>query len=122
VTPSGADSRWVLLLRDGDEAALTDAAGMVAGAASLGIAVTVVWLAAALDALVSGQIEALEQEEAAAGRLLAAARETGRVRYLACSAASVRAGIANVREAVDEVVGWPTVVSLIRSSERAFVF
>ena len=56
--------------------------------------------------------------------LLAGARETGRVRFLACSASAVRSegGIGAVRDRVDDIVGWPTVVGLIRAASKAFVW
>jgi predicted peroxiredoxin len=113
---------WILLLRDGNESALNDAAAMAAAAVSLGIDVILVWFGAALETLVSGRIEELGEEEAGAGRLLRDARETGRLRSFACSASAVQAGADAVRARVDEVIGWPSVVSLIRSAERAFVW
>jgi predicted peroxiredoxin len=115
--------RWVLLLQRGTEEVLYEAAAMTAAAASLGITVTLVWFDAALEALVSGRLEETEGE-ASAARLLSAARETGRVRSLACSASMIRARLEpeRVREKVDDVVGWPTAVSLIRSAKKAFVW
>lgn len=97
---------------------------MTAAAVSLGLEVTLVWLDGALDALVSGRLEEEVDEEAGAGRLFTEARETGRVRYLACSAASVRSklGLDRVREKVDDIVGWPTAVGLIRAAEKSFVW
>ena len=124
--PAGtaARPRWVLLVRDGSEANLSDAAAMTAAAVSLGVDVTVVWFGAALAALAAGQLDARAEEEESAGRLLREARRGGRVRYLACSASAVRTadGVAAVRSKVDEIVGWPTAVSLIRAAERAFVW
>jgi predicted peroxiredoxin len=115
--------RWVLLLQRGTEEVLYEAAAMTAAAASLGIAVTLVWFGAALEALVSGRLEEAD-EEASAARLLSAARETGRVRSLACSASMIHAHLQleRVREKVDDVVGWPTAVALIRSAKKAFIW
>jgi hypothetical protein len=55
---------------------------------------------------------------------MAGARESGRVTFLACSASAVRSegGVAAVRGRVDEIVGWPTVVGLIRRANKAFVW
>jgi len=121
MTGGASGSRWVLLLESGDAGRLTEAASMAASAASLGSDVTLIWLAGALQALVSGR---LDDGPGSAADLLAEARETGRVRMLACSAAAVRRGASpdTVRSCVDEVVGWPTIVSLLRSSEKCFVW
>ena len=116
--------RWVLLLASGEPARLSEAAAMTASAASLGIDVTLVWLSDALDALVSGRLEAEAEEPGSAARLFAEAREAGRVRSFACSAAMVRSGVSpsRAREMVDEIVGWPTVISAIKTAERSFVW
>lgn len=120
---------WVLLLQRGSGDVLYEAAAMTAAAVSLGLAVTIVWFDGALQALSSGELDgedgAIDPGTAAgAGRLLSEARSTGHVRYLACSASLVagRGGVASARERVDDVVGWPTAISLIRSAERAFVW
>lgn len=114
---------WVILLHRAEARSLREAAAMAASAASLEISVTIVWFAAALDLLVSGEIGDSEAEETIAG-LLASARGTGRVRHLACSASAVDAegGVEAVRGRVDEIVGWPTVVGLIRGASKAFVW
>jgi hypothetical protein len=113
---------WVVLLHQDEERGLYEAAAMAAAASSLDVSVTLVWFDAALDALVSGKLESGDDEGVAG--LLAGARETGRVRYLACSASAVRSGggVAAVRGKVDEIVGWPTVVGLIRAASKAFVW
>ena len=115
---------WVLLLQRGDEDTLFEAAAMAASAVSLGLSVTLVWFDAALEALVSGRLEESDSDSRNPGRLLAEARESGRLRSLACSASLSRAKAPpeRVRELVDEVVGWPTAISLIRASERSFVW
>lgn len=114
---------WVILLHRAEARSLREAAAMAASAASLDVSVTLVWFAAALDLLVSGEIGDSEEEETAAG-LFASARGTGRVRYLACSASAVdsEGGVEAVRRKVDEIVGWPTVVGLIRAASKAFVW
>ena len=115
---------WVLLLQRGDEDTLYEAAAMAASAVSLGLEVTLVWFDAALAALVSGRLEEPDDEARNAARLLAEARESGRLRSLACSASLSRAGTTpdGVRDRVDEIVGWPTAISLIRAAERSFVW
>ena len=122
---SGPDpGSWIVLLQRGEEDSLYEAAAMTASATSLGLSVTLVWFDAALDALVSGRLEEAGRRPASAGRLLASARETGRLRSLACSASAVdmRDEIDRVRACVDEIVGWPTVVSLMRSASKAVVW
>jgi predicted peroxiredoxin len=116
-----ARPRWVLLLRDAD--ALPQAAGMAAAAVSLGTDVVLVWLSDALAALAAGRLEDLDAPDGVA-RLFAEARETGRVTQLACSADAARleGGVPGVRDRVDEIVGWPTVVSLLRGADRSFVW
>jgi len=123
---AGAPERpfWVLLLQRGAEDVLYEAAAMTAAAVSLGIDVTLIWFDAALEALVSGRLSEEGEDPASAGRLFAEARETGRVRHLACSASVV--GRRLDREAlgrrVDEIVGWPTAIALIRAAEKSFVW
>jgi predicted peroxiredoxin len=115
---------WVLLLQRGAEDVLYEAAAMTAAAVSLEIDVTLIWFDGALEALVSGRLAEEGEDPGSAGRLLAEARETGRVRLLACSASVV--GRRLDREAlgkrVDEIVGWPTAIALIRAAERSFIW
>lgn len=126
--PKGAEEPrrpgWVLLLQRGEEASLSEAAAMTAAAVSLGIDVTLVWFGAALETLVSGRLAELEEERSGAWDLLRESREAGRLRFLACSASAVAApgGVPAARGHVDEIVGWPTAISLIRSAERSFVW
>jgi predicted peroxiredoxin len=114
---------WVVLLHRDDESGLYEAAAMAAAASSLDVSVVLVWFDGALEALVSGKLDDFGEENDVAG-LLAAARETGRVRFLACSASAVRSGggVEAVRGRVDEIVGWPTVVGLIRAASKAFAW
>ena len=114
---------WVLLLHRDEDRGLYEAAAMAAAASSLDVSVTLVWFDAALEALVSGKLDDSGEENGVAG-LLAGARETGRVRFLACSASAVRSGggVEAVRGRVDEIVGWPTVVGLIRAASKAFAW
>lgn len=132
MSDAGSAARWVLLLQRGSEDVLYEAAAMTAAAVSLGIDVTLVWFDHALAALAAGRLDgATDPGESdrpgtfgAAGRLLREAREAGRVRFLACSASALAGagGIAGARKRVDDVVGWPTAVALIRSAEHAFVW
>ena len=121
---NGGGETWVVLLQRGDSDSLYEAAAMAASATSLGVSVTLVWFDAALEALVAGRIDEAADRGASPLSLLAAARETGRLRLLACSASAVnaRAGVESVRSRVDEIVGWPTVVSLMRSATKALVW
>lgn len=124
MTALASGPRWVLLLENGDPGRLAEAAAMAAAAASLGTDVTLVWLAGALQAFASGRLDEEPGGTGTAVRLLAEARETGRVRMLACSAAAVGSGVSpqRVRERVDDIVGWPTILSLLRSAEKSFVW
>lgn len=115
---------WVLLLQRGSADTLYEAAAMTAAAVSLGVDVTLIWFDSALEALVSGALAEGDGELADAGRLLRESRESGSVRSLACSASLVNRRLDRnaLSSAVDDVVGWPTAVSLIRSAERSFVW
>ena len=126
MTAGAAAPRWVLLLQSGDPARLYEAAAMTASAASLDTDVTVVWLSGALDALLAGRLDGGGggPEPGSAAALFEEARASGSVRALACSAAMARGRYSpeSVRERVDDVVGWPTIVSAIRAAEKSFVF
>jgi predicted peroxiredoxin len=120
---------WVLLLQRGADDVLYEAAAMTAAAVGMGLDVTLVWFDAALGRLAEGALDPADAADrepgtlGAASRLFAESRETGRVRSLACSASMVAGrNVEGVRSRVDDVVGWPTTISLIRSSERAFVW
>ena len=101
---------------------------MTAAAVSLGLEVTLVWFDAALDELAAGSLDEGSGggagNVAAAGRLLFEARESGHVRMLGCSASAIagRGGLDAARARVDDVVGWPTAISLIRAAEHSFVW
>jgi predicted peroxiredoxin len=115
---------WVLLLQRGAGDVLYEAAAMTAAAVSLGIDVTLIWFDAALEALVSGRLAEEDGDPASPGRLLSEARETGRVRFLACSASVVgrRLDREALDRSVDGIVGWPTAIALIRAAERSFIW
>jgi hypothetical protein len=125
MTPAGTTpGRWVVLVQRGDADALYEIAAMTASATALGVEVFLVWFGSALDAYVAGRLEEPSPTGASAAALLADAKESGRLRHLACSASAVSslAGVDGVRARVDDLVGWPTVVSLMRAAERAFVW
>ena len=115
---------WVLLVQRDAPDVLYEAAAMTAAAVSLGVDVTLVWFDRALDLLASGQLHEDASGLEHAARLFAEARETGRVRMLACSASMVggKGPPEAVRQRVDGIVGWPTTISLIRRAERSFVW
>ncbi|MEO8432541.1 MAG: hypothetical protein ABI592_13595 [Acidobacteriota bacterium] len=120
---------WVLLLQRGAPDVLYEAAAMTASAVTMGLEVTLIWFDEALGALAGGLLDEDDRASdpgtlAAAGRLLEEARETGHLRMLACSAAAIagRGGLEAARARVDDVVGWPTAISLIRAAERSFVW
>ena len=77
-----------------------------AAAVSLGVDVTLVWFDRALDLLASGQLHEDASGLERAARLFAEARETGRVRMLACSASMVggKGPPEAVRQRVDGIV------------------
>jgi predicted peroxiredoxin len=115
---------WLLLLQRDAGEVLYEAAAMTAAAVSLGLDVTLIWFDGALEALVSGRLAEEEEEPRSAGRLLREAREAGNVRFLACSASMVNRKLDHgaLAASVDEVVGWPTAISLIRLAERSFIW
>jgi predicted peroxiredoxin len=121
----------VLLLQRGSEDVLYEAAAMTAAAVSMGLDVTLVWFDAALERLSKGELDTDGSPAArepgtleAAAALFWEARATKSVRSLACSASMVarKAAADEIRARVDDIVGWPTTVSLIRSAERAFIW
>ncbi len=118
-----ARESWILLIHRAEAGTLYESAAMAASATSVGIAVTVVWFDAALDALITGALGDSEDESTAAA-LLESARATGLLRSLACSKSAVNGsgGVAAARRVVDDVVGWPTVISLLRGANRSFVW
>ena len=127
--PGSGRPVWVLLLQRDAPEAMYEAAAMTAAAVSLGLEVTLVWFDGALDALAGGRLDGQDElstpgSAGAAGRLFQEARRSGRVRFLACSASMVGSpsGAQAVRARVDDVVGWPTAISLIRAAERSFVW
>jgi peroxiredoxin family protein len=120
----GARPFWVLLLQRDSPDSLYEAAAMTAAAVSLGLDVTLIWFDSALESLVSGRLAQDDPDLGAAARLLAESRETGNLRSLACSASLVnrRLDRGALARCVDDLIGWPTAISLIRSAERSFVW
>src|SRR5262249_17464254 len=95
-----------------------------AAAVPLGLDVTLIWFDAALESLVSGRLAEDDPDLGSAARLLREAREAGSLRSLACSASLVnrRLDRGALARSVDDLIGWPTAISLIRSAERSFVW
>ena len=126
MSPEGPGARpfWVLLLQRDSPDSLYEAAAMTAAAVSLGLDVTLIWFDSALESLVSGRLAEDDPDLGAAARLLRESRETGNLRSLACSASLVnrRLDRAALDRSVDDLIGWPTAISLIRSAERSFVW
>jgi len=88
------------------------------------VEVFLVWLGEGLASLAGGRLDDPGPSGASAASLFAEARDTGLLRHLACSAAAVDTpgGLETVRRRVDDVVGWPTVVSLMREAEKTLVW
>jgi peroxiredoxin family protein len=128
----------LLLCHTGSWDRLYQAVSAAASAASVGDTVTLVFYFSALEKLTLGRLDEVTlepQDPAREARLrqrideigtpaldtmLDAARRTGRVRLLACSASVALMGLAqdDVRRAVDEIVGWPTVLSLMAGARH----
>ena len=134
----GQKNSLLLLCHSGGWDRLYQALSAATAAATAGGEATVVFFFGALNRLASGRLDAVEleprqaeAESALAARidevgvpelsqLLAAGRRTGRLRLLACSASTALMGLEKdrVAEVVDEIVGWPTVVLLMRESDQ----
>jgi peroxiredoxin family protein len=126
-------TRMLILCHSGGWDRLYQAASAAASAATLGRRVDLVFFFHALDRLLKGQLDEvrldpadpmaeahLEERIDVAGtlpvsRILEGARATGLVRLYACSASTALMGheVEEAAAAVDEVIGWPTVVRLM---------
>jgi len=131
--------RLLLLCHHGGWDRLYQAASAAAAAASMGQRVDMVFFFDALARLAQDRLDDVtlsppdpEAEAALVARaegsgtrpvseLLAAARATGEARLWACSASLALTGVeeAAVRDRVDEVVGWPTVVRMLGEADHA---
>ena len=103
------ERRVVVFLSRGDDAALRLAGSCALAAASQGQRVDVFLFGPAVPAVVAGRGAPRDEP----GGLLREARATGACRILACSASLVEEGVPleAAGEAVDAVVGWPTILA-----------
>lgn len=131
--------RLVLLCHHGGWDRTYQAASAAVSAATSGQRVDVVWFFDALVRLAEDRMDEvtlhprdaeaearLRERSGAVGtrpvsELWAAARATGEARFWACSASIALTGVDedSVRERVDEVVGWPTVVRMMGEADHA---
>jgi len=129
--------RLLLLCHDGGWDRLHQAASAAATAASTGWTVDVVFFYEALERLLDGTLDEARAGDASERVLVdraeergvrppsmvfAAARSTGRCRFMACSASLGlldRDPTEVDPETIDEVVGWPTTVALLERSDHA---
>lgn len=127
------ENALVLLCHNGGWDRLYQALSAAAAAGAAGRPVTLVFYLGALDRLMQGDLDRVELDPPQPGReavlaeraeslrlpllsaLLATARRTGRVKVLACSASMALGGheVEAHPGAIDEVVGWPTVLRLM---------
>ena len=133
--------RLLLLCHHGGWDHLYQAGSCAATAAALGWRVDVVFYFGALDKLITGRLDevSLEPRDATRERELAAridelgtrgpaslfatAREAGSTQFLACSASLALLGhepsaAHALGSGVDEVIGWPTTLSLLSAADR----
>ena len=114
------ERRTVLFLSHADEVSVKLAGSCALAASALGDRVDVFLLGPAVRAIV----EAAEDPDEGAARALFQARGAGTCRLLACSAGLVESGLdpAAAQEAVDAVVGWPTILEWSRGVAERFFF
>jgi peroxiredoxin family protein len=133
---SEGSQRLLLLCHHGDFEHLLQATSAAAAAASTGWQVDLVFYFGALARLMTGRLDQIDEtptdwsqspvdrlDEAPVrppSALLEAARATGTARVFACSA-SLRLldpEFSRDQSAIDEVVGWPTVLELMSAADR----
>ncbi len=119
--------RVVIFLSRGDETALRLAGSCALASASMGDRVDVFLFGPAVPAVVAAApppADAAREPGEGAARLLYQARAAGSCRLLACSASLVeeRVDPAAAGEALDAVVGWPTVIEWSRGVVDRFYF
>ena len=114
------DRRTIVFLAHADQGSVRLAGSCALAAAAMGDRVDVFLLGEAVRAVV----EAAEERDEGPARSLFQAREAGNCRLLACSAGLVESGIdpAAAQEAVDAVVGWPTILEWTRGVPDRFFF
>ena len=114
------DRRTIVFLSHADEGSVRLAGSCALAAAAMGDRVDVFLLGRAVRAVV----EAAEERDEGPARALFQARGAGNCRLLACSAGLVESGIdpAAAQEALDAVVGWPTILEWTRGVPDRFFF
>jgi predicted peroxiredoxin len=114
------DRRTIVFLSHADEASVRLAGSCALTAAAMGGRVDVFLLGEAVRAVV----EAAGERDEGPARALFQARGAGNCRLLACSAGLVESGIdpAAAQEALDAVVGWPTILEWTRGVPDRFFF
>jgi peroxiredoxin family protein len=115
-----SDRRTIVFLSRGDEASLRVAGSCALAAAAMGDRVDVFLLGEAVRAVIG----AADDGDDGAARALFQAREAGNCRLLACSAGLVESGLdpGLAQEAVDAVIGWPTILEWTRGVADRFFF
>jgi predicted peroxiredoxin len=114
------ETRTAVFLSHADEGSIGLAGSCALTAAAMGDRVDVFLLGPAVGAVV----EALAEGDDGPARTLLQARRAGTCRLLACSAGILESGLdpASVQEAVDVVVGWPTILEWSRGVADRFFF
>ena len=114
------DRRTLVFVSHADEASLRVAGSCALAAAAMADRVDVFLLGEAVRAVV----EAADDPGDGPARALFQARDAGNCRLLACSAGLVESGLdpAVAQEALDAVVGWPTILEWTRGVPDRFFF
>lgn len=114
------ERRVVVFLSHGDASALRLAGACALAATALGDRVDVFLFGAAVPAVVAAHGEEADEP----GALLHAARGAGGCRLVACSASVVdeKVDLEAAEQALDAVVGWPTILEWSRGVVDRFSF
>ena len=114
------DRRTIVFLSRADEDSMRLAGSCALAAAAMGDRVDVFLLGEAVRAVV----EAAEDRDEGPARALFQARGAGTCRLLACSAGLVESGLdpTVAQDALDAVVGWPTILEWTRGVPDRFFF
>jgi hypothetical protein len=114
------ERRIVILLSHGDERALQLAGSCALAGVSVGARVDVFLFGPAVPAVVSAHGEPADEP----GGLLHQARAAGGCRLVACSASVVeeKVSLEAAEQALDAVVGWPTVLAWSEGVVERFSF
>jgi predicted peroxiredoxin len=113
------DQRTLILVSHGDEASLRIAGSCALAATAMGDRVDVFLFGPALSAVVAAR----EEGEGGAG-FLHQARASGTCRLFGCSASLVAEKVdpAAAEQALDAVIGWPTILEWSRGVVNRFCF